>query len=216
MEAKSVARENGSRTRRACHAWWPWWAHAVCADKLQHHRHQHVHPVKRNSWLKSGEHPWDLEYGQWHETLAATSRLDPTPVRRRGREFWPGKVRHPDLGLLWIQHHGSRQNLQTPKAAGPENKADIGTTGVNAETLVKQMTAMNFEEATGRDPRSPKITMDDEANDDGLRLGTESMKKTRMVWRTKTTKQRNQQWTKTSWTNEARAEKTLPRVQHDW
>ena len=68
-----------------------------------------------------------------------------------------------------------RQNLQIHQVLGPEIKADIGTKNVNAETLVKLMKAMNFEESTRRHPRSLRIASDDEANNKGLSPGTESM-----------------------------------------
>ena len=66
-----------------------------------------------------------------------------------------------------------RWNLQIHKVAGPENKADKGAKDVDAETLVKMMKAMNFEEASGRHPRSLRVALDDEANNKGLSLGTE-------------------------------------------
>ena len=64
----------------------------------------------------------------------------------------------------------SRWNLQIHKVAGPENKADKGA---KAETLVKLMKAMNFEEASGRHRRSLRIAIDDEAINKGLSPGTE-------------------------------------------
>ena len=59
-----------------------------------------------------------------------------------------GKIRHLDAGLLWIQHHVSRRNLQIDKAAGSENKAK----DVNAETITTLMKAMNFKESKERHP----------------------------------------------------------------
>ena len=96
----------------------------------------------------------------WDERVSSRLHTDSSVSKGIASRVELGKIRHLDTGLLWVQHHVSRRNVQTHKVAGPENGADIGTKDLNAETLVKLMKAMNFEEMAGRHPRALEIVHD--------------------------------------------------------
>ena len=91
---------------------------------------------------------WHASHGTRHETTSLIQAAQ-RPCREQGTSrVGLGKIRHLDAGLLWIQHHVSRRNLQIDKAAGSENKAK----DVNAETITTLMKAMNFKESKERHP----------------------------------------------------------------
>ena len=61
-----------------------------------------------------------------------------------------GKVRHIDVGMLWIQQHCKNGTVEVKKVAGKSNPADIFTKGVPAEIMWGHMKAMGFENREGR------------------------------------------------------------------
>ena len=113
-----------TKTARAYHAWWPRWVRTVCAYKLQHKRHQHW-----NSLLKSKEHQLELVCNLWHETWdeRVSSRLHTNSSVSKGiaSRVELGKIRHLDTGLLWMQHHVSRRNVETRKLQVPRTEQTL-------------------------------------------------------------------------------------------
>ena len=67
-------------------------------------------------------------------------------VQRKGA----GKVRHIDVGMLWIQQHCRSGAVDVKKVAGKSNPADIFTKGVPAEVMWGHMRAIGFESREGR------------------------------------------------------------------
>ena len=67
-------------------------------------------------------------------------------VQRKGA----GKVRHIDVGMLWIQQHCRNGKVEVKKVAGKSNPADIFTKAVPAEVMWRHMGAMGFENREGR------------------------------------------------------------------
>ena len=61
-----------------------------------------------------------------------------------------GKVRHIDVGMLWIQQHCKNGTVEVNKVAGKSNPADIFTKRVPAEVMWGHMKAMGFESREGR------------------------------------------------------------------
>ena len=144
----------------------------ICVYKLQHKRHRHLYPVMRNSLLKLREHPWELECRQLTRDLGRKVSIGPFIVfdgeQGNCELCWAGPN---SISECW----NAARTCRFTQVLGPEIKADIGTKNVNAETLVKLMKAMNFEESTRRHARSLRIASDDEANNKGLSPDTESM-----------------------------------------
>ena len=67
-------------------------------------------------------------------------------VQRKGA----GKVRHIDVGMLWIQQHCKNGTVEVKKVAGKSNPADIFTKAVPAEVMWGHMKAMGFDSREGR------------------------------------------------------------------
>ena len=128
--------------------------------------------MKWNSLLKSKEHQLECVCNPWRETWAEESQSGSMLTQRRAKvcasRVGLGRIRYLDTRLLWKQHNVGRRNFHIHKVAGSENKADIGMKDVYGETLTKRMQAMQFEEATGRHPRSLKV-----AHNQGLGPRTE-------------------------------------------
>ena len=61
-----------------------------------------------------------------------------------------GKVRHIDVGMLWIQQHCKNGTVEVKKVAGKSNPADIFTKSVPAEVMWGHMKAMGFDSREGR------------------------------------------------------------------
>ena len=67
-------------------------------------------------------------------------------VQRQGA----GKVRHIDVGMLWIQQHQKQEEVQVEKGDGRYNPADMFTKQVPGEIMWRHMTKMGFENREGR------------------------------------------------------------------
>ena len=48
-----------------------------------------------------------------------------------------GKLRHINIGLLWVQEKSERGDFEYHKVAGESNPADIGTKNLNSEKITK-------------------------------------------------------------------------------
>ena len=67
-------------------------------------------------------------------------------VQRQGT----GKVRHIDVGMLWIQQNQKDGEIQVEKVDGKVNPADMFTKHVPAEVMWKHMLSIGFESREGR------------------------------------------------------------------
>ena len=67
-------------------------------------------------------------------------------IQRKGA----GKVRHIDVGMLWIQQHCRSGKVDVKKVDGKSNPADIFTKAVPAEVMWGHMKAIGFESREGR------------------------------------------------------------------
>ena len=61
-----------------------------------------------------------------------------------------GKVRHIDVGMLWIQQHCKNGTADVNKVAGKSNPVDIFTKAVLAEVMWGHMRSMGFDSREGR------------------------------------------------------------------
>ena len=61
-----------------------------------------------------------------------------------------GKVRHIDVGMLWIQQNCRNGTVDVKKVAGKSNPADIFTKAVPAEVMWGHMRSIGFESREGR------------------------------------------------------------------
>ena len=61
-----------------------------------------------------------------------------------------GNVRHLDTGLLWIQTHIDRKELELRKEKGKNNVADLGTKDLAEADMRKHLERCGLYESTGR------------------------------------------------------------------
>ena len=67
-------------------------------------------------------------------------------VQRQGA----GKVRHIDVGMLWIQQNQKEGEVEVAKVDGRYNPADMFTKQVPGEIMWRHMTMMGFASREGR------------------------------------------------------------------
>ena len=67
-------------------------------------------------------------------------------AKRRGA----GKLRHINIGLLWIQERTESEEVTVKKVKGVSNPSDMMTKAVNREKLEKYMVMVSQKEADGR------------------------------------------------------------------
>ena len=61
-----------------------------------------------------------------------------------------GKVRHIDVGILWIQQNQKAGEVEVQKVNGKLNPADVFTKHVPGDVMWKHVKAMGFESREGR------------------------------------------------------------------
>ena len=74
-------------------------------------------------------------------------------VQRQGT----GKVRHIEVGMLWIQQNQRNGEVQVGKVDGKSNPADMFTKHIPAEVMWKHMWTMRFENREGRAETAVKL-----------------------------------------------------------
>ena len=74
-------------------------------------------------------------------------------VERRG----VGRVRHLDVGMLWLQEQQLRQVIATQKILGTENPADLMTKCLSREAIDKFSSKLGFEFRDGRAHSTAKV-----------------------------------------------------------
>ena len=79
-------------------------------------------------------------------TIYADSSAALAVAARRGS----GKLRHINVGLLWVQEKNRQKELRFEKVLGTENPADAMTKGVKREVLDKHTKAMQQVFPAGR------------------------------------------------------------------
>ena len=67
-------------------------------------------------------------------------------VQRQGT----GKVRHIEVGMLWIQQNQKDGEVEVAKVDGRYNPSDMFTKQVPAEIMWRHMTKLGFENREGR------------------------------------------------------------------
>ena len=73
-------------------------------------------------------------------TLAGDATAAAGIAQRRGA----GKIRHLEVGTLWLQRHVTEGRIKLVKQPGKENEADLGTKHLDAEDMHKCVTKMGF------------------------------------------------------------------------
>ena len=71
-------------------------------------------------------------------------------VKRQGA----GKLRHINIGMLWIQEAERMRKLSYSKVAGVENPADMMTKGLQKSKIAQYMSEVGQETRGGRAERS--------------------------------------------------------------
>ena len=74
-------------------------------------------------------------------------------IHRRGL----GKMRHIDIGLLWIQQAAAEQRLKYAKVLGKDNPADLYTKFLDATTNESHVRRLDYYFAQGRSSEAPKL-----------------------------------------------------------
>ena len=82
-------------------------------------------------------------------------------AKRRGS----GKLRHINIGLLWIQEKIESEEISVKKVKGVSNPADMMTKGVNREKLEKYMVMVQQRDMEGRAKEGLQVKKDNVLND---------------------------------------------------
>ena len=82
-------------------------------------------------------------------------------AKRRGA----GKLRHINIGLLWIQERTESDEVTIKKVKGVSNPSDMMTKAVNGEKLERYMVMVRQKEADGRAREALQIKRDEEVTD---------------------------------------------------
>ena len=90
-------------------------------------------------------------------TASICMRSDATAAIGMVQREGLGKVRHLACSDLWIQQRIRRGDLQVRKWPGPQNPSDLGTKGLDAESIGRHLGAMGFAAQSGRSSAAPDI-----------------------------------------------------------
>ena len=71
-----------------------------------------------------------------------------------------GKVRHIEIGYLWLQDVVSMKRLSVRKVKGVDNPADLGTKHLKSEDIAKHLKFLGFHFQGGRTTAVPSIHKD--------------------------------------------------------
>ena len=74
-------------------------------------------------------------------------------VKRKGA----GKLRHINIGMLWVQEKAAEEKVAFRKIDGTKNPADLMTKNLNQQTLSEHCEKLNLEERTGRASKSSEL-----------------------------------------------------------
>ena len=81
-------------------------------------------------------------------------------AKRRGA----GKLRHINIGLLWIQEKTESEEVIIKKVKGVSNPADMMTKAINHDKLEKYMLMTKQKVADGRAKESSKVKKSEQGN----------------------------------------------------
>ncbi len=68
-----------------------------------------------------------------------------------------GRVRHLDVGALWLQEKEAQRKIKLGKVKGEKNPADLGTKHLSEEVLCRHLKAMSMDFAEGRADAASKL-----------------------------------------------------------
>ena len=68
-----------------------------------------------------------------------------------------GRVRHLDVGLLWVQQRVERGEFRLRKLLGVDNSADLGTKDLSAELMNRFAKELGLREATDSHPHRLRV-----------------------------------------------------------
>ena len=91
---------------------------------------------------------WKLHGEVWGDADAALGIIN-----RNG----PGKTRHLDIGLLWIQQVSAEQRLKFGKVLGANNPADLFTKYLDEKTSLHHVHKLGFQATEGRPEDAPNL-----------------------------------------------------------
>jgi hypothetical protein len=61
-----------------------------------------------------------------------------------------GKLRHIEVGYLWLQDVAAEKRVQIYKVCGEDNPADLGTKHLSGEVISKHLTTLGYHFEDGR------------------------------------------------------------------
>ena len=98
----------------------------------------------------------DMGFNIDHVVIGSDSTAAKAMLTRRGT----GRVRHLEVGLLWVQARFVSGEFVARKLAGSRNSADLGTKDLSADLLHRHAADIGYEEARDDHPLKLKATGD--------------------------------------------------------
>ena len=95
-----------------------------------------------------------MEFG--HERRARVF-IDSTAAKSICERQGLDKVRHVDVGVLWLQEIEARKNLPLLKILGTDNPADLFTKHLSKDTVDKYLQKLSIHFAIGRAVNAPEV-----------------------------------------------------------
>ena len=89
--------------------------------------------------------------------ITSTLRLDASAALGILQRKGVGKIRHLDVGCLWLQEKEAREQIRLAKEPGETNPADIGTKNLSEEVMLRHLARMSCEYRDGRPEVSAKV-----------------------------------------------------------
>ena len=89
--------------------------------------------------------------------VTSTLRLDASAALGILQRKGVGKIRHLDVGCLWLQEKEAREQIRLAKEPGETNPADLGTKNLTEEVMLRHLAKMSCEYRDGRPASSSKV-----------------------------------------------------------
>ena len=95
--------------------------------------------------------------GDFGVKITSTLRLDASAALGILQRKGVGKIRHLDVGCLWLQEKEAREQIRLAKEPGETNPADLGTKNLTEEVMLRHLARMSCEYRDGSPESNAKV-----------------------------------------------------------